>query len=623
MIDLAAKPFYLKPEDIEWVNTTLAGMTTEEKAGQLFCVLFKECKPEEFEYVFNILKPGGCMYRVVPTERAIAATQNIYSRSKVPPLIAANLEKGGNGIVTEGTLVGAPMEIAATDDIGMATKMAHACAAEASAVGANWAFAPIIDIDTNYRNPITNTRTFGSDPERVRRMGRAYVEEVQKMGLAASIKHFPGDGQDERDQHLVTSINNMDCDPWMNTYGAAYKAGIEAGALTAMVGHIMQPAWTRRLNPGIKDEDIMPGTLSREMMQGLLRGELGFNGLICTDATTMAGYTLAMSRRRAVPESIARGADMFLFARNLEEDYGFMLQGIKDGIITPERLDEAVTRILATKAALGLHRGAPELDVEKAKTIVGCAKHQQWAEECADKAITLVKEQPGVLPITPERYKKILFYTIEPAAGGEGNYKVAPACAKLRAMLEKEGFEIDDFVPQPYGEGFTTKYEEVVNNYDLILYVANLSTKSNQTVVRIEWKQPMERYITVVVLFCASGFGIYGVLVEGMSGSPAVLQSKAVLDLCTAAVFAVTLGVAVAVIALPMLAVMLALFFAAGAIAPFVTPEMLQDFISCGGVLTIVAGMRVSGIKQYLIANMIPALLLVLPASAIWQTLMV
>ena len=91
----------------------------------------------------------------------------------------------------------------------------------------------------------------------------------------------------------------------MNTYGAAYKAGIEAGALTAMVGHIMQPAWTRRLNPGIKDEDIMPGTLSREMMQGLLRGELGFNGLICTDATTMAGYTLAMSRRRAVPESIA------------------------------------------------------------------------------------------------------------------------------------------------------------------------------------------------------------------------------------------------------------------------------------------------------------------------------
>ena len=201
MIDLKARPFYLSDEDIAWVEKTRDAMTVEEKAGQLFCVLFKEVKQEEFDYVFGLMQPGGCMYRVVPTETAVAGTQTLYRRCKVPPLIAANLEKGGNGIVTEGTLVGSPMEIAATDDEGMAAKMAHACAAEALAVGANWAFAPIIDIDSNFRNPITNTRTFGSDPERVRRMGRAYVEEVQRMGLAASIKHFPGDGQDERDQH--------------------------------------------------------------------------------------------------------------------------------------------------------------------------------------------------------------------------------------------------------------------------------------------------------------------------------------------------------------------------------------------------------------------------------------
>lgn len=491
MIDLRANPFYLDDEAIAWVQNTLAGMTVEEKAGQLFCVLFKEAKPAEFDYVYSILSPGGCMYRVVPTARAVEASQTLQARSKVPLLIAANLEKGGNGIVEEGTLVGSPMEIAATDDPEVAARMAEACAREARAVGANWAFAPIIDIDTNFRNPITNTRTFGSDPDRVRRMGEAYVKRVQSLGLAASIKHFPGDGQDERDQHLVTSINSMDCDTWMATYGAAYKAGIEAGALTAMVGHIMQPAWSKRLDPTLKDEEIMPGTLSAELMQGLLRGKLGFNGLICTDATTMAGYTIAMSRRRAVPESIARGADMFLFARNLEEDYGFMLEGIRQGVITPQRLDEAVTRILATKAALGLHKGVPAISKEAAARVVGCAEHQSWAEDCADRAITLVKEQPGVLPLTPERYKRVLFYTIEPPAGGEGNYKVKAACAKVREMLEAEGFQVDDFVPQPYGEGFTTKYEEVVKNYDLILYVANLSTKSNQTVVRIEWKQPM------------------------------------------------------------------------------------------------------------------------------------
>lgn len=235
----------------------------------------------------------------------------------------------------------------------------------------------------------------------------------------------------------------------------------------------------------------MPGTLSRELMQGLLRGELGFNGLICTDATTMAGYTLPMSRRKAVPYSIAAGADVFLFARNLEEDFQFMLDGIEDGTISPERLDEAVTRILATKAALGLNKQLKPLELEKAKTIVGCRQHQDWAKECADKAITLVKEQKGVLPITPDKYRKVLFYPLEPAEGGEGNYKVKAACSKLKELLEAEGFELDTFVPQPFGEGFTTKYNEIVKSYDLILYAANLSTKSNQTVVRIEWKQPM------------------------------------------------------------------------------------------------------------------------------------
>ena len=491
MIDLTAKPFNLDQEGIDWVNRTLSSMTVEQKAGQLFCVLFKETKQEEFDYVFHILEPGACMYRVVPTEKAVNASNTIQKRSKIPMLIAANLEKGGNGIVQEGTLVGSPMEIAATDDITMAEKMAEACAREATAVGANWAFAPIIDIDSNFRNPITNTRTFGSDPERVKNMGEAYVKKVQRLGLAATIKHFPGDGQDERDQHLVTSINSMDCDTWMSTYGAAYRAGIEAGTLSVMVGHIMQPAWSKKLDPSLKDEEIMPGSLSRELLNGLLRKELGFNGLICTDASTMAGYMLALGRRRAVPESIARGCDMFLFARNLEEDYQFMLDGIKEGIITPERLDEAVTRILAVKAALGLHKKVEQADLEEAKKIVGCKQHQEWAEECADKGITLVKEEPGILPITPEKYKKILFYTIEPQAGGEGNYKVKAAAAKVKELLEKEGFEIDDFVPQPYGEGFTTKYEEITKKYDLILYVANLSTKSNQTVVRIEWKQPM------------------------------------------------------------------------------------------------------------------------------------
>jgi len=140
---------------------------------------------------------------------------------------------------------------------------------------------------------------------------------------------------------------------------------------------------------------------------------------------------------------------------------------------------------------LGLHKGVPSIGFEEASRVVGCAQHKAWADECADKAITLVKEQKGVLPITPKKYRNILFYSIEPVAGGEGAYQVNSVCFKVKKLLEAEGFKVDDFVSQPYGEGLTIKYDEIVKNYDLIIYVANISTKSNQTVVRIEWKQPM------------------------------------------------------------------------------------------------------------------------------------
>ena len=488
MIDLRSKPFYLDDEGIKWVDFTLIRMSPEEKVGQLFCVTVYNADDAELDGFYKILKPGACMYRALPKEQAVKFGNLLRSRADVPMLIAANLEKGGNGIVEEGTLVGSHMEVAATDDVSMAEKMAIVCAEEGKAVGANWAFAPVIDIDYNFRNPITNTRTFGSDPERVKQMGLAYTKTVQEHGMAATIKHFPGDGVDERDQHLVTSVNTLSCEDWDATFGKVYRACIDAGAMTCMTGHIMLPSWTKKLNPDIGDGDILPCSLSKELMTGLLREELGFNGLIITDATTMAGYTMAMSRKDAVPVSIAAGADMFLFTRNLEEDYGFMLDGVNNNTITAERLDEAVTRILALKAALGLHRVQKPLSIDEANTIVGCALHKQWAQECADKAITLVKEQKGVLPLSPEKYRKILFYPLESAGGF---FAVKEACHKVAEKLGALGFEVDVFKPSQGMEGRADKTSSVVGVYDLILYVANLATKSNQTTVRIEWAQPM------------------------------------------------------------------------------------------------------------------------------------
>jgi beta-N-acetylhexosaminidase len=224
-------------------------------------------------------------------------------------------------------------------------------------------------------------------------------------------------------------------------------------------------------------------------MQDLLRGQLGFNGLIVTDATTMCGFAIPMPRPEAVPLSIERGADICLVTRNLEEDFTFMEEGLRSGLLSEKRLNDAVTRLLAMQAALGLHLDRRMVSLEKANKVVGCKEHRDWAMDCAKKTITLVKEQDGVLPITPEKYKRVLFCPIESEKGVVYTVREG-VCATFQKLLEAEGFDVEEFVPLPNLEGNLQPYSDF-RKYDLILYMANISTKSNQTTVRIEWKQPM------------------------------------------------------------------------------------------------------------------------------------
>jgi len=492
MIDLRGNPFYLKDDDIQWVESTLASMTLDEKVGQLFCLIHRSDDDwrEEADAALKY-KPAGTQFRPMKSDIAWTLANYYQGKSRIPLFIAANLERGGAGIVNEGTNYACNMQVAATGDPEMATRQGLISGREAMAVGGNWSFAPCIDIDYNFRNPITNTRTYGSDPDRVAQMGIAYMKAIQSMGIAASIKHFPGDGMDERDQHLVTTINNMSCEEWDATYGKVYKACIDAGALTVMPGHIMHPEYSRKLCPGIKDEDIMPATLAPELLNGLLREKLGFNGMIVSDATTMAGMLVPMPREKAVPYCIAAGCDTFLFARNLEEDYGYMMQGVQDGVITQQRLDEAITCILAVKAAIGLHKKQKErnlVPLSEGLSIIGCEEHKKWTRECADKSVTLVKKD-NALPMKPENGKRILLYVIGDEVGLH-NYTGGNS-TYFKEKLEKEGFEVEVFEPSGGMELYLRRYDEVVNNYDRIIYFCALMTRSNQTTTRIEWAWPL------------------------------------------------------------------------------------------------------------------------------------
>ena len=211
---LTAAPFRLDGKQADWVEDTLASMSTEDRLRQLFCLITYSDNEEDLRRLAEQIRPGGIMSRAVPTEQALRTIRTLQEYSHIPMLISANLESGGNGLLSDGSFFARPMAIAATDDTEQARRLGEICGTEGAAVGANWSFAPIVDIDYNWRNPITNTRTFGSDPERVRRMGVAYLTELQKHGMAACCKHFPGDGRDERDQQdrKSTRLNSSHSD---------------------------------------------------------------------------------------------------------------------------------------------------------------------------------------------------------------------------------------------------------------------------------------------------------------------------------------------------------------------------------------------------------------------------
>ena len=199
----------------------------------------------------------------------------LQEHSKIPLLIGANLEDGGCGIAVDGTQYGKQMQVAATGDVTDAYRLGKVSCSEGAAVGCNWAFAPVVDIDGNWRNPITNVRTYGDDPERVLNCGLQYMKAAKEENVLVAVKHFPGDGCDEVDQHILTSVNSLSCEEWDETYGKIYQGMIDAGAQTVMVGHIAQPAYQKKYNPDFPHK-LIPATISPELLKGLLRQKLGF-----------------------------------------------------------------------------------------------------------------------------------------------------------------------------------------------------------------------------------------------------------------------------------------------------------------------------------------------------------
>ena len=489
MVDLKQKPYFLNDEQIKYIEDKIKEMSIEDKIGQLFFVVGQDSDTVNLSEFTKKYRPGGIMYRPDKAAKIKDEVSKLQKASDIPLFIAANLESGGNGIASEGTWLGTPMEMAATGDFQSAYQLGRISGYEAAQVGVNMSFAPIVDIDMNFKNPIMNVRTFGSDKNRVIGMSSAQAKGLEECGIIPVIKHFPGDGVDERDQHLLSSVNSLQADEWMESYGQIYHSLIEGGIPAVMIAHILQPAWERRLDPGISDDRLRPASSSKLLIDGLLRDTLHFNGLTITDATPMIGYNAALPREELLPTTINAGIDMILFNKNIDEDYSFIRQAIEDGTLPMERVNEAVTRILATKLAQNVMDTRENL-LKKAPEKINLKReeHEECADRIAKKAVTLVKDRDGLLPVTPEKSPRIRLYVLGDSDDG-GFKEGGHVTQEFKKRLEAEGFSVSlfDRGNLDFHEVFEEGVCDMKDKFDLALYVANVETASNQTTTRLDW----------------------------------------------------------------------------------------------------------------------------------------
>lgn len=476
MIDLRKQPFYLSEEQVKWVEDILASMGVEQKVGQLFCVMGGDFPLKRLKSMVAEGRVGGVLYRPAPAEEIRENFKELDSAARVPILKAANLEEGGAGAISDGTLFGWPMLASAADDPAQTEHFARSTASEGREVGINWTFSPVCDLDRNYQNPITNVRTCGSDLAKVLRGTEIFAEVMRQNGIAACAKHFPGDGVDYRDQHLHPSYNSLPAEEWYATYGRVYQNLISKDLMSIMVGHIAQPNVAMEINPELEFKDCLPGSLSKELLTGVLREKFGFNGVITTDATIMGGFCMAMERRLAIPAAIMAGNDMLVFCTNFEEDYGYMLEAVRDGRLTGERLDEAVTRILGLKAKVCGEAPGPKAEPGER---IDRETSARWHRECVEKAVTLVKNlEPEVMPVTREKYDSVRLILL-----GKDEIPGGTISKTAEEFLRNQGFEVEIY--RPYEDDLHGTGELPARR--LTLYLANYEQASNQTAVRIGW----------------------------------------------------------------------------------------------------------------------------------------
>jgi len=448
--------------EAKWVDKTLKKMTLEEKIGQMIACRYSGHFVNRDSDYLEKLKPlivnrkiGGLILFGGEVYETAYLTNTAQEMSEIPLLIASDFERGVGNQISGATLFPPLMAVGATWSEEQAYLMGKITAFEGRALGIHVTYSPVVDVNINPENPIINTRSFGEDPEQVSRLAIAFIKGCQENGLMATAKHFPGHGDTSEDSHSVLPTVEGDLSRLENVELYPFKKAIEAGVQTIMTAHLYLPA----LDP----TPDLPATLSPRIITGLLRKELGFKGLIVTDAMGMGGVTMLYEPEEAALKAVQAGVDMLLLPPKPDEVIDSLIQDVRSGKIAESRINSSVKKILEAKARLGLHK-KKLVDVDTLDRKIATKEHLEHADRMFEDSITLVKNDGSVLPLSAED-QKIAIFSMSSDPGGyfDGRYFVREAGERNPEFFH---FYADAYT----GDEFLQEGMEKVSEADVIVF---------------------------------------------------------------------------------------------------------------------------------------------------------
>lgn len=412
----------------------IKGMSLEEKVGQMFMPDFRkwdgkdvtEINKEIVQSIQNHHLGGVIIFRenLVNTEQTVRLVDQLQRPAgDIPLLIGTDQEGGVVNRLQSGTVMPGNMALGATGSTDACRLVSRAIGLELHALGINIDFAPVVDVNVNPDNPVIGVRSFGSDPLLVSDLGVAYIQGLHDAGVGATAKHFPGHGDTAVDSHLGLPSIPYECSRLDEVELKPFKEAIAGGVDLLMTAHVTFPAIDSTTVISRLDNTpiCVPATLSYKVLTGLIRNELDFKGVVVTDSLQMKAITDHFGPECAVIGTIKAGTDIILMPTDLERSYQAVLAAVKSGEIPEARIEQSVERILALKLKLGVveinnGRLQPGYDVcqslqdknTRAQAIVGRSQHHVLEDEVAGQAVTLLKNEGGVLPFKLSNGKKVV-----------------------------------------------------------------------------------------------------------------------------------------------------------------------------------------------------------------------